>query len=732
MSQSESPSERRAARKVTPNKKRMRLAAIAGGTVVVLVAGGLLAWQFTAAGAKPDASSTKTPSPKPTAFATPAPGEPVALSLDATASDEFDWWAPELPSPKVNFLASDDAHEGAYSLAIKSQLEGGTPPDKTPILLQSISAVGGMTYDIGYWVKSSGTSEDAIQISPSPFRDINFSIPSGAYDWTFVSNEYQVPPGQSSIPLRIVVRGESAGTWIDSVVVTERDGPGQAVMNSSFESHSAELTITNKSLLLTKGKGEMTVASRRSDEGWFQWSVSGSDAAVVEEGESLITGSQGKADLSSLPVGMYTFSVRAMVGGPTTERQTSFAVVDKLKQGANESDSPFGVFLHYLGGESRLSNMVDSLAIAGIRHARVEMTWQSIERTPGQYTFDGAIDSTLQKFGEVGITPLMVPVYANSAYDGGVTPSSEAGLEAYARFAGAVASHYAAIGHDVEVYNEFDHVYNSGSCGHTASCYVDMMAPTAKSVKAANPEAIIVGPGNSGMGFKIDWLKEFFALGGLEYTDVVSAHPYVQPEPPEKLVEGIKQLSQIIKDANGGQPKPIWLTEMGWATVPNWVTKEQQADYLVRTMALSLGHGVERVYWFEAASLNLNEGDRESNFGLFDAPSSLLPNTNAPKLAAVAQSVMARKIQDKPFSAIDATSSGVHSYVFGASESSTRVMWAPDVPALVDVKSPKSITVTDIFGVPTSHKPVDGVVRLELTGSPVYVEGAITGIADAS
>lgn len=664
---------------------------------------------------------------RPSATPTSKPAATEPAEAVAEPSDVFDWWNLEASAPQVQFLASDDAHDGGSSLQVLSSLGSGTPV--TAQLEQTLSVVPGETYSVTFWVKSENAGERGLEVSLSPDGSSRIAIPVGTYDWTQVQASYSVPVDQSTVSVRIIAQGTTTSTWVDSLALAGSEGTGP-LMNADFESNSAALAITSPSLLLTEGGGSLDVATRRSASGPLLWAVSDQAGQRIAEGEAQFADFGSSIDLSGVPRGMHTLALSATLGGWTVERSTAFAVLEPLAlDGKADADSPFGVFLHYLGGEPRLTNMVGSLATAGVNHARVEMTWPAIEVDRGAYRFTDPIESTMKSLDRAGINPLMVPVYGNTHYDSGRTPSTPAGLAAYARFSSGVIDHYADIGSDIEVYNEFDHIFNSGLCGPTPACYMDMLVATAKKVKAKTPEAVVVAPGNAGMGLKLDSLQQFFDLGGLEYTDVVSAHPYVQPHPPEQLIGDIDQLVGMIKAANGGKSKPIWFTEMGWASVDGWVSETQQAEYLVRTMAISLGHGVSRVYWFEAANISMNKENGEMNFGLFEAPSSFLPNSNAPKMAAVAQSVMARQLVGRDYLAADAVADGVYSYVFTGTAGATRVMWAPGTSRSVAVHAAAAVTVTDIFGRVTTVQPENGIATIVLSDSPVYVSGDIDHVA---
>lgn len=706
--------------------KRRQL--FAAGVAVAAVAAASVA--ATVIGFSSDAKSAApapAPSPLPSTpapFQTPAPSDTIALGTAPTDSDAFDMWLETPTTPLVRLLSSDDAHDEGYSLAIVSE----HPWTDTPAsqLEQSVSVAEGQTYRLSFWAKSLGLEDGGIQLGVGPWTTVDtLSAPAGAYDWTQVSSEYTVPVGVSTLFVRLAVHGATTGTWIDGLSVTSVSGSGETVLNGGFEGNSADVSIVNDSVVLPQGHAEVRLATRREGPGWAHWVARNQAGEEIGGDDVLFEDGGATADLSDLPQGFYTFEVRGTFGLKVANRSAPIGILDDMPKVPASTQSAFGAGVHaYTDDQTKLENLIGSLAMIGVEYARVDMPWESIEPAPGVFSFSPALESTMAKFGEYGIQPLSIAAYRNPAYDGHHTPSSKEGLEAYARYASALVTHWASLGKDIDIYNEFNHTFNDGACGTTPSCYMDMLSVAYPKIKAANPDAVVSAPGLSGMGFHLDWLQEFVNLGGLAFTDVVSAHPYVQPNAPESLVGDLDALTQMIRDANNGQDKPIWLTEMGWATVPNWITDQQQAEFLVRTMAITLGHGVSRVYWYTAVDGSHREGDIESNFGTFEADESFLPNTNAPKLSAMAQGVMARQISGKSVTAIETLSDSVSSYLFSGVGTDTWVVWSTTEPQTVWVKAAKAVTVTTMLGDVEVLNPKGGLVSVQVSGAPVYISGA--------
>lgn len=656
--------------------------------------------------------------PKPTATAV---AEPVIEPLPV--SDDFDWWTPVTPSDSAEFLGSSTAQGGQSALEIRSA--GPQSESEPPTLQQAISVEPGGNYTLTFWAKGTDIGENAVQVRLGPLSGTTtaVSLPAGTYDWTQMSLDYVSPPDSAKMNVMVIAAGQAGSALLDSFVATGNGSAVAQIMNSDLESHSGQVALTNKSLMLTQGEARLDIGSRQFPDGDITWSIVDELGAAVADGTEKIDDHYASIDLTDLPLGFYRLNLNAALESGPQDRSTTFGVIEPYE--AVASTSNFGTHLHFHGGEARVDNLIDTLADIGVGHIRADVSWWATEGAPGVYDYEAVTENAMEEYAKAGIHALQLPVYSNPFYDKGRTPSTPEGLQGYANFTGDLLNRFPDVGKDVEVYNEFDHTFNTGVCGPTPECYMDMLSVTSDYVKSLDPETTVVGPGNAGMGFKLEWLQKFMDLGGLNYVDAVSAHPYVQPEAPEKLAADLDAIQQMILTANNGEAKPIWLTEMGWATKEGWVSDQSQADYLVRVMALSFGHGVERFYSYEAADSSLMDGDIESNFGLFEASTSFVPSAFVPKLAAVGQAQIAQQLRDKTFTVQENAGENVSSYVFGDEEDATRVMWTTAESSTVTLASKKPVTVTALDGGTSVLEPVKGLVTLELTGTPVYVAGSI-------
>jgi len=133
------------------------------------------------------------------------------------------------------------------------------------------------------------------------------------------------------------------------------------------------------------------------------------------------------------------------------------------------------------------------------------------------------------------------------------------------------------------------------------AAYTRLLIRTAATIRAIDPQAqIVLGGVNP---FDTTFLRGVAENGGWGSFDVIAIHPYVDPYGPEDgnliaAADGVRAVAERY-----GQ-RPIWATELGWASGPGdrdaaGRTDEQaQASYLVRSMLDLWQAGVERIFWY--------------------------------------------------------------------------------------------------------------------------------------
>lgn len=664
----------------------------------------------TAAGPKATRSAAVRPAP--------APGAPELLASTASRSDAFDDWTQGGHDAGVRFLAADDAHSGSFSLRVTRGAADTRGP--TDHLDQSVPVPTDAPLHVSLFARSAGSAANAVLLQVDTGKVATLALPGGAYDWRRFSLATVVPAGVRSVTVRIVSAAPAQSVEIDDVVVQGTGSSGSQLQNPGFEGNSADLSIENASLLLPLGHGTLDLTTRRSTAGRIDWATSDSTGRVTARGSRPLLVGRASVSLAAVPEGLANLTVRAHFGSLVVQRRTRIVV---LPPPPVDGRTAFGVGIH-LGGRSSdaLRAMLADLAALGVTTVRTDAYWPLIERTRGRYEFPAELDAAIGAMRTNHLKPLLIPGYANPLYDGGRTPSSPEGIAAYARFAAAVAQHFP--GADIDVYNEFDFRHNNGTCGRTAECYLRLLQPASAAIRGLHNGALISAPSITGTGIDFDWLRPFLAGGGARSMDALALHPYTQPAAPDTLGPDLDTLRTQLRQA-AGRDVPIWFTEIGWSTVPGWVDERIQAEDLIRTMAIALGHGVQRVYWYDAVDDSRLPLDLESNFGLFELPDSFAPHALVPKPAAAAEAFTARELAGCTGEGADAgLPAGVTSARFRCGGEVRRIVWGD--PGVAAIKVRGTGVASTMVGARISLAPG---MALDLAAGPVLLPGTVQPVA---
>ena len=168
-----------------------------------------------------------------------------------------------------------------------------------------------------------------------------------------------------------------------------------------------------------------------------------------------------------------------------------------------------------------------------------------------------------------GQSPLVVLAYGNRHYDGGGLVVSRAAIDAYANYAGFVASELKGQVRQFEIWNEWNSGFGSKPKVNRgdAQAYVRMLAPAAAAIHAANPEAEVIGGVTAGVD--LEWFRELIAAGGLAHLDAISAHSYTlfrREINPEGAIVSLDKLHALLEEAEPQREIPVYVTEIGWPT----------------------------------------------------------------------------------------------------------------------------------------------------------------------
>ncbi|MEK0312261.1 CBM96 family carbohydrate-binding protein [Cohnella sp. 56] len=515
------------------------------------------------------------------------------------------------------------------------------------------------------------------------------------------------------------------------------DGPYATVNTLEtklLQSHLGNVYLSNEALSMKVQTGRTSVSWTATDV-WGSAAASG--VALTQNGEALIT-------FPSTLRGYFTLTASAEADGRTPiVLETAFAVLTPFDM-SQLSDSPFGVNSHLARTSTGWDASLTELVVrAGIKNVRDASEWNSVEPQKGVYTVPSspAAAAYMDAFRREKIDQLWDVAFNNPLYDQNSTPYTDEGREGFANHARAVLDAYnganpADPGYtrflkQIEVFNEFNIGFGDRGTGPADSkpeYYFPLLKKTYETVKASHPDTTVVGMSTAGV--PLSWMESVMKLGGLNYMDVVSFHPYVYPNDPELIVKSIDDVNALVRKYNGGKTKPLWISEIGWPThaTLSGVSEKKSADDLVRAFVLSLANGIEKVYWYDLMNDGTNATYNEDNFGLVRNKNDKL-GVYTPKPSYTAFAVMIRQLSEAVFDKNLSAAGSYYHYLFKQKGEDVRVVWATQ-PKSVVIRSQSPVRVVDFMGNETVYTPVQGKVYMTLNGEPSYIRGAIDGIAE--
>lgn len=302
-----------------------------------------------------------------------------------------------------------------------------------------------------------------------------------------------------------------------------------------------------------------------------------------------------------------------------------------------------GVQTHFSQGWPAV--LIDRVRASTAMSVRDGVPWSQGEPTSGSYALERAAPPALAAACGAGASVLLTIAPQHPAYDGGLTVHSDAGIAAFARYAGALADRYRTCLAGIEVGNEINDLrnlpYPAGVDGPAA--YVALVRATRRELRRRGSAAAVLGGSTNVIG--TGFLDTLFAAGLLEAADAIAVHPYRSQA--ENVDREIARLDAVMRAR--GRVLPIWASEFS----DNFATPELAADELVKMVTLLSAGGVARGYWYA-----LIDQRWFRNMGLYAANGDEKPAVRAfGQMAALTRG--ARAV------AVDVGDAGMRVYRFG-------------------------------------------------------------------
>jgi len=286
-------------------------------------------------------------------------------------------------------------------------------------------------------------------------------------------------------------------------------------------------------------------------------------------------------------------------------------------------DSPFGMGIypsHRTSGETTL-RAAQLAKAAGIRWTRDEIGWGTLQPKRGEWHWQ-QFDRAIEAIGAHGIETLGLLAYSapwaatgNDA-DGRPDIMTAPDLAAWREYVKAVVERYRDRIHVWQMWNE----PNIRVFWHPKPDpreYARLLVTGAEAAKAADPTCWVMGCNTSLIDLAFD--RAVFSEGGWQHVDIIGVHPYRYPHTPERtdLVGGLLGLAAL--SAEFGGVKPIWISEIGYATHlgPGGSSEWWSAVMLMRLYLLSWSSGlVQKLFWYDFRDDGTDRTYNEANFGI--------------------------------------------------------------------------------------------------------------------
>jgi outer membrane murein-binding lipoprotein Lpp len=280
------------------------------------------------------------------------------------------------------------------------------------------------------------------------------------------------------------------------------------------------------------------------------------------------------------------------------------------------SDLTWGSF-----SNAELNQASTAMRDLNAKWVRLEISWHATEPTQGSYSSHlASIDSAVTTARGAGAKIVMfvneTPQWESGSSNKNAPPRNTAD---YTRFLQDMVARYAGKVEAWEIWNE-ENNQPFWPTGPDPAAYAALLRASYPVVKAADPNAKVLFGGLAGNDYT--FLERAYAaqpdLGS--FFDGLGSHPYVWSPPgqpggttsPENYwrdgngrisqwaFAGYRELRQTM--LNHGDTKPLWFTELGWATYPGGagVSEQTQADYLTKAYrCMEQDPYVQVATWYE-------------------------------------------------------------------------------------------------------------------------------------
>lgn len=249
------------------------------------------------------------------------------------------------------------------------------------------------------------------------------------------------------------------------------------------------------------------------------------------------------------------------------------------------------------------------------------------------YRFDqGALANVIDVFERLkNRNNIAILTYSNGLYYGSA-PNKYGHMRSYFPTGDVTpfVNYCVAAAERIHPYCRFFEIYNEPDIGHSTPDYpksvpvpdyIKLLKATYERLKPLYPKHKIIAPAMAWENInRQHWpLSEWVDLGGLDYCDGFSYHPYRYSHSDPTADHSIRHLDAIHDYLvnYGGREVDIYITEVGWPT--SMFTAEYQWQQFERLIELCHKRPwIKGLWWYDFMNDCSDMNNRECTFGLYD------------------------------------------------------------------------------------------------------------------
>ena len=493
------------------------------------------------------------------------------------------------------------------------------------------------------------------------------------------------------------------------------------------ESDEMHITFTNTAEDDYSASAKYTITD---SEGKKVGSGSIPETSVAVGMEEAITVNTGVRDC-----GIYDFCLDVTVSknGETVgtyQKTYPFSVIRTL----NDSDKRMpivGAVVHLRPSTPDRTQILEVLKRTGIAATRDEIQWGDLEQKAGVYELEEQYKKKLDYLADAGFEGMLLFADGNKLYNGGIDSQSyftgsDAEIKAYAEAAKWIAENLSDGKKEIEILNEWNiPSFNSQKLG--VDVYIKYCKAAYEAIKSVDPEIQVVACTLA--GYDVNFLENFMKLGGLEYCDQISYHPYQVATLDLNVIKSQGETTKAFMQKYGGEIKPINLSEFGYSTAIDSnqsLFEPERKSAIPKYYLYTLSHDyADKIYYYCLIDGGSAETGREWNFGIINYPKGLTSLTAMESFVTLC--AMMDLVQDgTPLNQIETESDQSYAHEYVRSDGKhVAALWTMGNESKMSLNlGTNKIKMYDMYGTELAEvSSGNGVYSFDISDEIVYIEG---------